>query len=308
MERVSWGLVSLVICSIRLFLVLVDGHGAADLGQHGLVLRPARLEQLLNAGQTLRDVLAGRNAAGVEVTHGQLRAGLADRLRRDDADSLADVHLAAVGHVHAIAAGADAVLAAAGEHGAHQGLLHAVGRHQLGLAGVDGLVQVHQHLPGHRIHNVLGGGAAAQPLLQGLDRLLAAHQLGNYDAADLFPAGGEAVFLADDDLLGHVHQTAGQVTRVGGTQSGIGQGLAAAVGGQEELQHVQAFAEVGADGQLHGLAGGRGHQAAHAGQLADLGRRAAGAGVGHHADGVELFQVGQDLVAQVGGAVWSRPR
>jgi hypothetical protein len=59
------------------------------------------------------------------------------------------------------------------------------------------------------------------------------------------------------------------------------------VGGDEVLQHVQAFAEVGRDRRLDDRAVGLGHQAAHAGQLADLRRRTAGAGVGHHVDGVE---------------------
>ena len=36
---------------------------------------------------------------------------------------------------------------------------------------------------------------------------------------------GPAVVLADDDVLGHVHQATGQVTRVGGTQRGVGQTL-----------------------------------------------------------------------------------
>src|SRR5262249_39097046 len=42
------------------------------------------------------------------------------------------------------------------------------------------------------------------------------------------------------------------------------------------------------DGRLDDLARGLGHETPHAGQLADLLARAAGAGVGHHVDGVEL--------------------
>ena len=61
---------------------------AADLGQGGHLLGLARLEQLLNTGKTLGDIAAG-DAAGVEGTHGQLGAGLADGLGGDDADRLA---------------------------------------------------------------------------------------------------------------------------------------------------------------------------------------------------------------------------
>ena len=56
----------------------------------GHLLGLAGLEQFFNTGQTLGDIVAG-DAAGVEGTHGQLRAGLADGLGGDDADRLAEV-------------------------------------------------------------------------------------------------------------------------------------------------------------------------------------------------------------------------
>ena len=58
---------------------------------------------------------------------------------------------------------------------------------------------------------------------------------------------------------------------------------------REEMKYsstLQALTEVGLDGDLDGAAGGVGHQAAHTGQLTDLSHGAAGAGVGHHEDGV----------------------
>ena len=71
-------------------------------------------------------------------------------------------------------------------------------------------------------------------------------------------------------VLGHVDQPPGQVAGVGGLERGVGQTLAGAVGRDEVLQHGQALAEVGGDRRLDDLAGGLGHQAAHAGQLPDL--------------------------------------
>ena len=84
------------------------------------------------------------------------------------------------------------------------------------------------------------------------------------------------------------HQTAGQVAGIGRLQSGIGQTLAGAVRGDEVLQHVQAFAEVGGDGRFDDLARGLGHQAAHTGKLADLLFRTARAGVGHDVNRIEV--------------------
>ena len=65
----------------------------------------------------------------------------------------------------------------------------------------------------------------------------------------------------------------------------------------EVLQHRQAFAEVGLDRRLDDLARRLGHQAAHAGELADLLDAAAGAGVGHQEDRVEVDLAVADVVA-----------
>ena len=69
---------------------LLDRDLAGDLGELRQALRLARLEELDDTRQTLRDVQAG-DAAGVEGPHGQLRARLADRLRGDDADRVTDL-------------------------------------------------------------------------------------------------------------------------------------------------------------------------------------------------------------------------
>src|SRR5439155_25932670 len=92
---------------------------AADLGQRRGRLRLARLEQLDDTGQTVRDVRAG-DAAGVERPHGQLRAGLTDRLRRDRADRVAVLAHLPGGHRPAVAEPADTVVGSALEHRPHR--------------------------------------------------------------------------------------------------------------------------------------------------------------------------------------------
>ena len=74
-----------------LLLVVLDRHHPGELGDLGLALGPPSLEQLLDPRQAVGDVLAG-HAARVERPHGQLRAGLPDRLGRDDPHRFADVH------------------------------------------------------------------------------------------------------------------------------------------------------------------------------------------------------------------------
>src|SRR5207253_11274092 len=89
-----------------------------DLGDDGLALGDASLEQLLHAGQTLGDVHAG-DTAGVERTHRELGARLADGLRCDDAHRLADLNDLAGGQVAAVAGAADALARLAHEHRPH---------------------------------------------------------------------------------------------------------------------------------------------------------------------------------------------
>ena len=76
--------------------------------------------------------------------------------------------------------------------------------------------------------------------------------------------------FANDDVLRNVHQTTGQVTRVGGTQRGIGQTLTGTVGGDEVLQNRQALAVRGLDRTRDDLALRVGHQATDTGNLAHL--------------------------------------
>jgi hypothetical protein len=51
-----------------------------------------------------------RRAADVEGPHRQLGAGLADRLRRDDADGFADVNRGTAGEIAPVALAADALI------------------------------------------------------------------------------------------------------------------------------------------------------------------------------------------------------
>ena len=101
--------------------VLAADHldDAVDLADERLAFRHARLEELLDAGETLGDVrAAGCDTTGVERPHGQLRARLADRLRRDHADRLADLHQPAGGEVAPVAHPADTLAGLAGHDAA----------------------------------------------------------------------------------------------------------------------------------------------------------------------------------------------
>ena len=89
----------------ELLLCVLDGDPSGDLCDRRDTLGCAGLEELLDTGQTLGDVVRGGDTTGVEGTHRQLRAGLADGLCGDDADGLADVHGLSGGQRAAVAAG-----------------------------------------------------------------------------------------------------------------------------------------------------------------------------------------------------------
>ena len=144
------------------------------------------------------------------------------------------------------------------------------------LVGVD-----EDFLQVGRIDDVVAGDAADDALAELDDFVLAL-----VNGLDPDAVAGAAILHADDDVLGDVHQFAGHVAGVGGFEGGVGQALAGAVGGDEIFQDGEALAEVGENGLFDDVAAGFGHEAAHAGELADLLAVAAGAGIHHERDGV----------------------
>ena len=217
----------------------------------------------------------------MEGAHGELRARLADGLRRDDAHRLAQLDQPSRGQVAAVAHDADAALGFAGQHRAD---LHPLDAGRLNRAGQvfgDLLVDVDDDVA-FVVLDLLQRDAAHDTVAQRLDDLARLD-----DGADVDAVHRAAVVLADDHVLRHVHQAAGQVAGVGGLQRRVGQALAGAVRRNEVLQHRQAFAEVRRDRRLDDLARRLGHQAAHAGELANLLLRSAGAGVGHDVNRVD---------------------
>ena len=64
------------------------------------------------------------------------------------------------------------------------------------------------------------------------DDLSALHEWSNLDTIH-----GATIVLANDSVLGHIHEPTGKVTRVGGLESCIGEALARAVSRDEVLQN-----------------------------------------------------------------------
>ena len=153
----------------------------------------------------------------MEGTQCKLCTRLADGLCCDDADGLALLDHLARGKVAAVALGADAVFGLAGEHrtdfdffdvGLFDALADLFG--QL-FAGLD------DKLVGLRVVDVVDRGTAKNLLAEALDDVLAFLEGCRGQAAQ-----GAAVLFGDDDVVGHVDQTTGEVTGVSRLKSGIG--------------------------------------------------------------------------------------
>src|SRR6185437_6433135 len=257
----------------------IHDHQATFLGADGDEIDEVRLAGVL--GLEVRGVCNARSgAADVEGTHGELRAGLADGLRRDDADGLAHLHHLAGAEVAAVAEDAAAALGLAGEDRANLDALDARGLNSGGLVFVDLFVDIDDDLA-FEVLELLERDAADDAVAQRLDGLACLDDRGDVDAFD-----GAAVVLGDDHVLGDVDESPGEVAGISGLERRVSQTLAGAVGRDEVLEHGETLAEVGLDGRLDDFAGRLGHKAAHSGQLTDLLLGTAGAGVGHDVDRV----------------------
>src|SRR5207253_9521877 len=140
----------------------------------------------------------------------QLTAGPADGLPGDDVSGLAQFHHASGIKITSVAHDADPAFGFACEHGADLHPLDAGGVNGIGQLFGDLVVDVNDDAA-FVVLDLLQRDAADNAVAQRLDDLARLH-----DGADVDAIHGAAIFLADDDILGHVHQAPGEVTGVGG--------------------------------------------------------------------------------------------
>src|ERR1022692_409888 len=270
-------------------LVVQDGDGAVAIHHHQVAFLGAHGHQVDEAHAAVGFGIEARllanarsRTADVEGTHGELGPRLADGLRRDDARGLAQLDQPAGSQVAPVTHHAHATFGLAGEHRTNLDALDTGCLHRARQVFGDLLVDVNDDVA-FVVLDLLQRDAAHDTVTQRLDDLHRLHDGGDVDAIDR-----AAIVFADDHVLRHVHQAPGQVARIRRLESGIGQSLAGAVGGDEVLQHGQAFAEVRRDRGLDDFARRLGHQATHAGELTNLLLGTASAGVSHDVNGIDV--------------------
>ena len=245
-----------------------------------------------------------RRAADMEGAHRQLRAGLADRLRRDDADRFAHIDDGAARQIAPIALAAHADLQLAGQHRADRHRVDAGPLDRVDRVLVDQPAGGEHDLARQRVEHVDRGAAPENAVGQRRDDVAALD-----DGAGQQAAGRAAILLGDDRVLRDIDEAAGQIAGIGGLQRRVGETLAGAVRRVEVFEDGQTLLEVRDDRGGDDLARGLGHQPAHPGQLLDLRRRAARAGVRHHPHRVDRlagFDLADDLHHLLGDLVRAR--
>ena len=236
------------------------------------------------------NAVSGRSTAcrttDVEGPHGQLRTRLTNRLSCDDTDGLADVDLMATCQIAPITFGTDSVTGFTGDWRAGNYLIDTVQFDELDPLLINQGTSRNNNLLSTGLENIFGNNPTEYALTQRLDNI-AAFNMRRHQQTTL----SAAVNCGNHQVLRHIHQTTGQITRVGRLQGSIRQTFTRTVSRDEVLQYVQAFTEVGGDRRLDDRSVRLGHQATHTGQLANLRRTTTSARVSHHVHRVKRFLI-----------------
>ena len=228
----------------------------------------------------------------MERPHGQLRAGLADRLSGDDANGFTLLDQSTAGEIAAVAGHANAMRRLAHHDGPYVELVHAGVHHfahEIANRTILGFEPVGQFLSAIGDHLAglgVNGRRQQNPAQNRGPELVLGHLLAAAGSCDPESIFGAAVVDRHDHVLRHIDQTASQISGVRCPQRRVGETLSSAVRRKEVLEDGQSLAEVRANGDVDDLPLRVEHESAHAGHLADLVHVSLSARVGHHEYGV----------------------
>src|SRR5690606_11862019 len=179
-------------------------HHQTCLVLHMLDVAQAHLAAMLDLDAGHGGSTAGRTT-DVEGTHGELGARFTDGLGRHDADRFPDVDAMTTRQVTTIALGAHTPACFTADDGAHQHFVHTKGFQLVNLVFVEQGAAFEQHLIGARLDHVGGNHTTQHTIAQRLNHITAFDQRRHQDAVF-----GTAIVFVDHQILGHIHQTAGE--------------------------------------------------------------------------------------------------
>src|SRR5271157_827481 len=298
-NRIAFLFTSLVV-NDRDGTIAVHHHQMPFLGPDGHKVDEAHRAIVLGIqARLLAD--SRRRTTDMERAHGQLRSWLADGLRCDDARRLTELDQSAGSQVAAVTHHADTALRLASEHRTNLDPLDTRRLHRTCQVLGDLLVDVNDDVA-FVILDLLQRDPTDNTVTQRLDDFSRLDDRGHVNAVHR-----AAIVFADDHILCHIYQTAGEIARIRRLEGSISQAFASAVSRNEILQHRQTFTEVCRDWRLDDFARRLGHQSAHARKLTNLLLRTTSAGVGHNVNRVDfaglvhLLHVAEHLVGHLFG-------
>ena len=275
----------------RLTSVLVDRlHLSVDIGQDGFRLRHARLEDFLDARETLRDIRT-RDTTDMEGTHRELGTRFTDSLRRDDSDRSAELDQGTPSEIDTVTDTADTATGLTGHQGSY---FHPIDRlfifDDFRRFLIDQDSFFHQDFLGFRMLDRLDSHTSLDPARIRYTRLVGIFPI-EIDSFSIL-----TVFGPNDNVLGHIDQTASQVSGGSGTKSGIRHTLTGTVRRDEVFENIESFLERTLHRQLDRLTGRTGHQTLHTGHLHDDRFGSTGFRIDHRVDRAFLVERLADCV------------
>ncbi len=105
--------------------------------------------------------------------------------------------------------------------------------------------------------------------------------------------------LTDDNILRNVNQTAGQITRVSGTECRICQTFTCATGRNKVFQNIQTFTIICTNRNFDCRTGSIGNQSTHSGKLTKLCNRTTCAGMCHHLNRVVRIHIFLERISYI---------
>ncbi|MNC20666.1 hypothetical protein D3C75_686240 [compost metagenome] len=175
----------------------------------------------------------------MEGTHGKLGSRLTDGLSGNNADSFTDFHEFTCCQVTSVAFFADTVTGTAAQYRADLQLSYTSIYDFFSLIRVNQIVTVNDDFLSLRMTDSFERVAAFNTVVQILNNFLTI-----LDTAYCKAFISTAIFFTYDYVLGHVYETAGQVTGIRCTQRCIGKTFTRSVRRDKVLEDGQTFTEV----------------------------------------------------------------
>ena len=168
----------------------------------------------------------------MEVTHGQLGTWFTDWLCRHGPDSFTDFNLFAGCHVTTIALLANTMLRVAGKDRTNGNGFNTSIHNLLSHVFIHKRIAFNQHIASLWIKNVFHREPANQTIIQRFNHFVTFTNCTNNQ-----PTISTAVFFANNDVLGNINQTTGQVTWVSRLQRRIGHPFTCTVSWHEHFHN-----------------------------------------------------------------------